>query len=136
MKKRLIDLRWWALYLLVAGFLAVLWWVLTSPLSQNGQTAAGGGLLLVFFGLLSMWLRANDVVMLREEMDRRRSSRTSAGQIYTCKSQSEYYRPVSTPWDSSRVDSTRQLNATGVQEDVKTNGRPLQSKIDLPHKLR
>lgn len=70
MKKSSVRPTWWLLYLSAAVILGLLWMEVKVPLSENGHTWAQAGLVLVLFGLVMTWLRANDAAFLSEEYEK------------------------------------------------------------------
>lgn len=70
MKKGSKRPSWWLLYLSAAVILGLLWMEVKAPLSENGHTWTQVGLVMVLFGLVMTWLRANDAAFLSEEYEK------------------------------------------------------------------
>lgn len=66
MNDRVRHCSWWQLWLLfpVLGILALL--EVRAPLSPSGHVVVELGAVLILFGLIWAWVRANRVAMLRE----------------------------------------------------------------------
>jgi hypothetical protein len=56
---------WWQLYLLGLGMIGLLVLGALLPLSERGHQAVAIGSLLLFWGLVELWLRANMAALLR-----------------------------------------------------------------------
>ncbi len=77
--KNLFSLSgWFVLVLIIAGFLFLFWWVLSTVPSSSNQTFECVGLLLVFYGLLTLWLKANETAIIKEDLEYMRTMRTAA----------------------------------------------------------
>lgn len=70
MKKGSKRPTWWLLYLSAAVILGLFWLEVKMPLSEIGHTWAQAGLVLVLFGLVMTWLRANDAAFLVDEYEK------------------------------------------------------------------
>jgi len=55
---------WWQLYLLGLGMIGLLVLGALGPLSERGHQAAAIGTLLLVWGLVELWLRANTAALL------------------------------------------------------------------------
>ena len=77
---------WFILLLIIAGFLFLFWWVLSTVPSSSNQTFECVGLLLVFYGLLTLWLKANETAIIKEDLEYMRTMRVAAGQNLEAKS--------------------------------------------------
>ncbi len=55
---------WWQLYLLGLGMIGLLVLGALAPLSERGHQAAAIGTLLLVWGLVELWLRANTAALL------------------------------------------------------------------------
>ncbi len=69
---------WFVLLIIIAGFLYLFWWVLSTVPSSSNQTFECVGLLLVFYGLLTLWLKANETVIIKEDLEYMRTMRAAA----------------------------------------------------------
>lgn len=67
MKKGLIHPKWWLLYLSIAGVLGLFWLEVKSSFSQAIHTWVEVGLVFVLYGLVMVWLNANERALFSEE---------------------------------------------------------------------
>jgi hypothetical protein len=58
-------LAWWQLYLLGLVMIGLLVLEARVPLPELGHTAAAAGTLLLIYGLVGFWLRANKLALMR-----------------------------------------------------------------------
>lgn len=56
---------WWQLFLLVPIMVGLLELDARAPLSERGHTAAAVGIVLLVYGLVGLWVRANKVALMR-----------------------------------------------------------------------
>ena len=70
MKKSTIRPAWWFLYLSIALVLGLFWIEAKSPFSAAGHTWAEVGLVLILYGLVTAWLKANEAAMIAEEREK------------------------------------------------------------------
>jgi hypothetical protein len=61
----------------------VLWLEVKAPFSQEGHIWAEIVLVLSFGALVLAWLKANELAMLREDREKRKSMQTSPGWLGT-----------------------------------------------------
>ena len=64
MRKETHHPSWWQLYLLVLGAIGLLVVGALAPMSERGHQAAAIGTLLLVWGLVELWLRANTAALL------------------------------------------------------------------------
>jgi hypothetical protein len=64
MRKEMHHPSWWQLYLLVLGMIGLLVLGTLAPMSERGHQAAAIGTLLLGWGLVELWLRANTAALL------------------------------------------------------------------------
>lgn len=70
MKKGSIRPAWWFLYLSIALVLGLFWIEAKSPFSAAGHTWAEIGLVLILYGLVTTWLKANEAALISEEWEK------------------------------------------------------------------
>ena len=70
MKKSTIRPAWWFLYLSIALVLGLFWIEAKSPFSTAGHTWAEVGLVIILYGLVTAWLKANEAAMIAEEREK------------------------------------------------------------------
>lgn len=56
---------WWQLFLLVPIMVGLLELDARAPLSERGHTAAAVGILVLVWGLVGLWVRANKLALMR-----------------------------------------------------------------------
>jgi hypothetical protein len=59
--------RWGILYLLVPLAAGLFWLEMRAPFSETGHRAADIGIVLLIFGLVELWLRANRLALISED---------------------------------------------------------------------
>jgi hypothetical protein len=64
MKKKRCRPRWWQLYLLGVGTIGLFVLVARAQLPERGREAAALGALVLLYGLIHLWLRANSQALL------------------------------------------------------------------------
>ena len=70
MKKVIFRPRWWILYLSAAFVFGLFLLEAKARLSEVGHTWVEIGLVLIQYGLVMIWLNANEVALLNEERDK------------------------------------------------------------------
>jgi len=70
MNKSSIRPAWWFLYLCIALVLGLFWLEAKLPFSAAGHTWAEVGLVLILYGLVTAWLKANEAAMIAEEREK------------------------------------------------------------------
>ncbi len=70
MKKGSIRPAWWFLYLSIALVLGLFWIEAKSPFSATGHTWAEIGLVIILYGLVTTWLKANEAALISEEWEK------------------------------------------------------------------
>jgi len=70
MKKSTTRPAWWFLYLSIALVLGLFWLEAKSPFSTAGHTWAEVGLVIILYGLVMTWLKANEAAMIAEEREK------------------------------------------------------------------
>lgn len=71
MKKSFLRTNWLTFYLLIGGFMAVLWRLTQSPLPETERIEMGFGLFLLFYWLCIRWLNANAVAMIVRDFEQK-----------------------------------------------------------------
>jgi hypothetical protein len=66
--------RWGILYMIVPLAAGLFWLEMKTPLSETEHRAADVGIVLLIFGLVELWLRANRPAMLSEDRERQMKS--------------------------------------------------------------
>ena len=66
--------RWGLLYMIVPLAAGLFWLEMKTPLSETEHRAADIGIVLLIFGLVEIWLRANRLAMLSEDQQRQKKS--------------------------------------------------------------
>jgi hypothetical protein len=66
--------KWGILYLVLPLAGGLFWLEMKVPLSEVGHRAAQVGIVLLTFGLVELWLRANRLAMLSEDRERQKKS--------------------------------------------------------------
>jgi len=74
MKKGFIRPKWWLLYLSVAFVLGLFWLEVKAPFSKLGHTWTEIGLVFILYGVVTVWLRASEAVLLHEEREKFRKN--------------------------------------------------------------
>ena len=69
MNKNIIHPKWGVLYLLCGLILGVFWQVSRLPWSRAGHTWAEAGLIILLYGLVMTWLKANEISILLENQE-------------------------------------------------------------------
>jgi hypothetical protein len=64
--------NWWLLYVIAALFIFVFFLEVKVPLSESGQRLLEIATILLFYGLVWMWLGVNDLALLQEDVQRER----------------------------------------------------------------
>jgi hypothetical protein len=64
--------NWWILYVIVALSILVFFLEVKVPLSESGQRLLEIATILLFYGLVWMWLGVNDLALLQEDVQRER----------------------------------------------------------------
>jgi hypothetical protein len=70
MKNSSIRPAWWFLYLSIALVLGLFWIEAKSPFSAAGHTWAEVGLVIILYGLVMTWLKANEAAIVSEEREK------------------------------------------------------------------
>jgi hypothetical protein len=95
---------WWLLYLLVLGTIGLLVLGALVPMSERGHQAAAIGTLLLTWGLVELWLRANTAELLRDnEVILVPRSRPRA----EAQTPDEECQPTSTSWRQPQAADSR-----------------------------
>ena len=74
MKKGLFRPKWWLLYLSIAFVLGLFWLEVRAPFTKLGHTWVEICLVFLLYGVVSIWLRANEAVLFGEEREKHRKS--------------------------------------------------------------
>jgi hypothetical protein len=61
--------NWWILNLLIGVFMLVLYLEVKAPFSKAGHIWAEIGLVLLVYGLVAGWLKANEAALIREDWE-------------------------------------------------------------------
>jgi hypothetical protein len=66
--------RWGLLYMIVPLAAGLFWLEMKTPLSETEHRAADVGIVLLIFGLVELWLRANRLAFFREDYRKQEKS--------------------------------------------------------------
>jgi hypothetical protein len=70
MKNNNLRPNWFLLVLLVGGVLRLFWLEVKAPFSQAGHIWAEIGLALLLYGIVAVWLKANEKALLMGDMEK------------------------------------------------------------------
>ena len=104
MNKSSIRPAWWFLYLSIALVLGLFWIEAKSPFSAAGHTWAEVGLVIILYGLVMTWLKANDAAFLSEECEKYKETTitytldtpsSTHGDMFVSEGNNQYHEPES-----------------------------------------
>lgn len=72
MKQGPLRPKWWILYLLIVLILGLFWLQAKAPLSEAVHTWLEVGLILLLYGSMMAWLKANEYALWMEEREKNR----------------------------------------------------------------
>jgi hypothetical protein len=70
MKKDFTRPKWWLLYLSNIFVFGLFWLEVNAPLSETGHKWVEVGLVIILYGLIMAWIKANEVGLINEEREK------------------------------------------------------------------